>query len=320
MRFYSYLNSAKTILGEYDGSIPFTALLKQHFKSHKKFGSRDRKIVSDICYSYFRLGKLFNEKSVEDRLIIAQFLCHDDSELIKELKPEWAGQLSNSLDEKLNFLSADRKLIFPFAEELSNEIEKEEFVKSHLIQPDLFLRVRPNKQQTVIQKLEQPAVSFSIEGDCTAIEHYSYGMKNGKCIYFTNAGEPLREESWRAFDTKSPYDTIDIRDIEDPSKIVRKQIIKVEPKSYKHGTWVYYNTLQGTIESTEQWVMNRPKEEVDAEAVAAEDDLAPIDPAGKKTTVKKEDKKATKPAAVLEYEKKNSGKKKIKMRDGSTGG
>ncbi len=160
---------------------------------------------------------------------------------------------------------------------------------------------------------------FSLEGDCTAIENYSYGMKNGKCIYFTNAGEPLREESWRAFDPKSPYDTIDIRDLEDPTKILRKQIIKVEPKSYKHGTWTYYNTIHGTVESTEQWVMNRPKEEVDAEATAAEDDLAPIDPAGKKTTVKKDDKKA-KPAEVLEYEKKNSGKKKIKVRDGSTGG
>jgi len=30
MRFYSYLNSAKTILGEYDGTIPFAMWLKTY--------------------------------------------------------------------------------------------------------------------------------------------------------------------------------------------------------------------------------------------------------------------------------------------------
>jgi len=51
-----------------------------------------------------------------------------------------------------------------------------------------------------------------------------------------------------------------------------------------------------------------------------DDDIKPIsvsstksksDTAGKKTL--------TKPQAVLDYEKKNAGKKKIKVRDGSTG-
>jgi antitoxin component YwqK of YwqJK toxin-antitoxin module len=161
---------------------------------------------------------------------------------------------------------------------------------------------------------------FSLEGDLIALENYNYGMKNGKCQYFTNAGDPLREESWRAIDPQNPYDTIDIRDVNDPSKIVRKEIIKVEPKSYKHGTWTYYSTLDGSIEETEHWVMNRPKEEVDAEANAAADDLAPIDPASGKKTAAKADPKKQKPKDVLEFEKKNAGKKKVKVRDGSTGG
>ena len=94
MRFYSYLNSAKAILDEYDGSIPFATWLKQYFKSHKKFGSRDRKIVGDLCYSYFRLGKLFVERSIEERLLTAQFLCHDGSEVVRQIKPEWSEQLA----------------------------------------------------------------------------------------------------------------------------------------------------------------------------------------------------------------------------------
>ncbi len=159
---------------------------------------------------------------------------------------------------------------------------------------------------------------FSMEGDMLAVESFRFGMKDGKCIYFTNAGEPEHEEMWRAIDPQNPYDTIDVRDVNDPTKVLRKEIIKIEPISYKHGTWVYYNTMNGTVERTEQWVMNQPKVK---ESTASNDDMAPIDVTDEKASDdKKEVKKTTKPAAVLEYEKKNAGKKKIKVRDGQTGG
>jgi hypothetical protein len=76
--------------------------------------------------------------------------------------------------------------------------------------------------------------------------------------------------------------------------------------------------LNGTIEKTEQWVMNKPKVN---DVIASEDELAPIDVTGDvKTTTKADEKKLPKPQAILEYEKKNSGKKKVKVRDGRTGG
>jgi hypothetical protein len=164
---------------------------------------------------------------------------------------------------------------------------------------------------------------FSSEGDLLAIENYFQGMKTGKCKYFLYTGELLREESWRAIDPKSPYDTVDVTDVNDPSKILRKEIIKIEPKSYKNGTWTYYNTETGAIESTEDWLMNKRKED----AVASDNnDLAPIDVTknGNKSTTSTaqtdEKKPAAKPKEVMEFEKKNSGKKKIRVRDGSTGG
>jgi hypothetical protein len=156
---------------------------------------------------------------------------------------------------------------------------------------------------------------FSLEGDLIAIESYRFGMKHGRCQYFTNSGDPLREESWRAIDPKNPFDTVPVRDVNDPNKILRYEIVKVEPNSYKNGTWIYYNTTNGSIESTEQWVMDKPKVK---DEVAAGDDMAPIDVTNGGTAAKKEVKKAV-PKEVTEYEKKNA-KKKIKVRDGSTGG
>ena len=69
--------------------------------------------------------------------------------------------------------------------------------------------------------------------------------------------------------------------------------------------------------------MNKQKEDV--AAASDGNDLAPIDVSknGSKSTAAKasqDDEKKAKPKEVLEFEKKNSGRKKIKVRDGSTGG
>jgi hypothetical protein len=168
---------------------------------------------------------------------------------------------------------------------------------------------------------------FSPEGDLLAVESYYFGMKTGKCKYYLYTGELQREESWRAIDPKNPYDTIDIVDVNDPSKILRKEIVKIEPMSYKNGTWTYYNTENGTIASTEEWVMNKRKEDIVINSNNTDDDLAPIDVTkgtsnkSKTNTAQTDDKKqVAKPKEVMEFEKKNTGKKKIKVRDGNTGG
>lgn len=159
---------------------------------------------------------------------------------------------------------------------------------------------------------------FSLDGDLIAVENYRFGFMDGKNTYFNYQGELEREENWRAIDPQNPYDTVKVYDLKDPTKVTGIQIIKVEPNSYKNGTWKYYNTQTGTIEKTEDWVMGRPKEKAKP---AEDDDMAPIDVTTGQPTAKKDEKKATtKPQAVIDFEKKNAGKKKMKVRTGATGG
>src|SRR5256885_3391204 len=82
---------------------------------------------------------------------------------------------------------------------------------------------------------------FTLDGDRIAIENYRYGFKNGKNVYFSNMGDLLREESWRAVDPKNPFDTVNVYDVNDPNKIIGKKVIKLEAASYKNGTWTYYD-------------------------------------------------------------------------------
>src|SRR4051794_40387489 len=85
-RFHSYLNSAVSILSRYDGREPFAAFLKKHFAANKKFGSKDRKYVTQLCYASLRLGKSPLDIASEERLTKGLFLVGSETNpLLHEL-------------------------------------------------------------------------------------------------------------------------------------------------------------------------------------------------------------------------------------------
>jgi hypothetical protein len=165
---------------------------------------------------------------------------------------------------------------------------------------------------------------FSLEGDLIAVENYRWGHKHGKSIYLNHMGNPVREENWKAVNPDNPYDTVNVYDVNDPTKVVEQRVVKLEGTTLKHGTWKYYDPFSGKVEKREEWILDKMKIKNN------EDDLAPIAVTDNTNTddvttsandeegIEKK-KKLPKPQAVLDYEKKNSGKKKIRVRDGATG-
>jgi len=164
-RFYSHINSAIKILDAYQGDKPFAIFLKQFFASNKKYGSKDRKSIASICFHYFRMGRTFTNIPIEEKLLIATFLCEKkDSLLLQELRPDWNEKISLSISEKLNILGQNISLLdfFPFTDLLSSDIEKEAYSLSMLIQPDLFIRIRPKSKDTVINQLQQSGFHWQL--------------------------------------------------------------------------------------------------------------------------------------------------------------
>jgi 16S rRNA (cytosine967-C5)-methyltransferase len=172
-RYHSYINSAKEILLSYKGEEPFASFVKKYFSNHKKFGSRDRKQVIHLCYSYFRLGKAAMQLAAEERMLTALFLCtFGPNDLLGDLKPEWNERTELSMEEKILYLGLDdfSANLFPCPDLLSNGIEKNKFIFSHLQQPDIFLRIRPGKEKAVTKKLQQAGISFKpVSENCLAI-------------------------------------------------------------------------------------------------------------------------------------------------------
>jgi len=173
MKISSYILSAKHALSLYNGTAPFSVWLKQYFKANKKFGSRDRKIIAHLCFCFFRFGKAFEKGSVEERIAIGLFLSSKEkSKELEEVNADWNSAVHLPAAQKLQLLNGveEAQHIFPFTQFLSNEIDEEAFVFSHLSQPDLHLRVRPGSEETVRKKLRDAAIEFKECGaNCLAL-------------------------------------------------------------------------------------------------------------------------------------------------------
>ena len=93
-------------------------------------------------------------------------------------------------------------------------------------------------------------------GDLIARENYKGGYRDGKQQYFTQLGDILREESYKAVDPKNPYDTIIVPDLDHPNRMVEK-VIKHEGAEVKNGTWTYYSSSTGDVVKTEKFVFGQ---------------------------------------------------------------
>jgi len=172
-----YIETSVRIVEKYNGEIPFHLFLKKYFAADKKYGSRDRKQISALCYNYFRLGHSAKNISVEDRMVLGTFLCErSHSEFLKAIKPGWNDIIDRPLLQKIASVVPQFSVdtIFPYQNELSEGIDAEKFNLSFLIQPDLFLRIRPGNEKRVTGKLSGAGLSYKlISENCIALPNAS---------------------------------------------------------------------------------------------------------------------------------------------------
>ncbi len=175
MKYFSHINSAINILHGYNGQEPFSHFIKNFFKQNKKFGSTDRRTIGHLCYCYFRLGHALKEISIEEKILTGIFLCNQEhNELLNHFKPEWNTNVDLPLEQKLSIINHQFLItdIFPWKDELSEGIDHEKFCRSFLIQPDLFLRIRPRNEKIVLAKLTEAKIEFrQLNHSCIALNN-----------------------------------------------------------------------------------------------------------------------------------------------------
>ncbi len=191
MKFDNQLRYAATVISAYKGGIPLHVWLKDFFRAHKQMGSRDRKLLSSLVFSYYRLGHAWDPAppgtappksaspetgspetgSPEEKILLAFFLCRNSPhELLAYFRPSWNEQVSLPVKDKIALcrrqsvpghgLCPDPGRIFPWPEELTAGVDPDEYGLSFLQQPDLFLRIRPGHEQAVLHILDKQEAGF----------------------------------------------------------------------------------------------------------------------------------------------------------------
>jgi 16S rRNA (cytosine967-C5)-methyltransferase len=174
-RFFSYVNTASTIIENYKGETPLAIFLKKYFNISKKHGSSDRKQIAELVYNYYRVGNVLSDENLEDKILKASFLCSSElTKVIENLRPEWIDKIGETLEQKMEVTEAkfEDNDIFPLSNFISKSIDKSAFCKSFLQQPNLFLRIRPGFKDLIINKLIDENLHFELNGeDCLAFKN-----------------------------------------------------------------------------------------------------------------------------------------------------
>ncbi len=177
-RIPAYLRNFDRLLAEYTFREPLSRHLSAFFKSNRQMGSTDRRILSRWIYQYFRLGNLLKGEAVYDRLVISCFLCDplSDEALLVDY-PLLFTSRNGTFEERWALVERQHALslpaLFPLPHLLSNDLDRDLFLKSHFTQPKLFIRLKPGSEGKVEQELRNADLQYQHIGN------YGLELENG---------------------------------------------------------------------------------------------------------------------------------------------
>ena len=176
MKAINQLKTFQRIVGEYPAETPLSKFLPGFYRLNKQMGSTDRRVAGRLIYNYFRLGRALNDLPADERIIVAEFLCNTQiNSFLQHFKPDWAACVNFDIDEKIDLIKKTYPTfnladVFPWVNDLSKGIDREAFLRSFFIQPDLFIRVNAGFEHLVKAELGNASIIFRDEGNgCLAL-------------------------------------------------------------------------------------------------------------------------------------------------------
>ena len=216
MRAEQQLRSFLRVFENFSADKPLAKFLPEYFKRNKQMGSNDRRSASRLLYNYFRLGRAIANKSIEERLFLAEFFCTSvDNPFLHHFRSDLNQIIYLNIVEKINFASIYEGFlideVFPFTGHLSNGIDKRAFLQSFFVQPDLFIRINPQALSWVLNTLEDCGIDFSL------ISQNTVALPNGTNLnsIFSDSNFPVK-----------PYEVQDLSS--------QKTVKYFKPNRYEH--------------------------------------------------------------------------------------
>lgn len=152
----------RTITDSYDGNVPLTHFLKNYYKQNPVLGSRDRRMLGGLSYSWYRCVKgieAADTTTYEQRMLVCIKVC---GAFTVQFEKMFAGV-------ELPSYKFNAATLFPYNIEMSDGIDKAEWLASMIVQPQLFIRLRKNKEKIFKLLSEQGILFEQIDDTCLSL-------------------------------------------------------------------------------------------------------------------------------------------------------
>ncbi len=141
------------LIQTYRGERPLVDFLKGYFKQNSRLGSRDRKVITEAVFSWYRAADGFKESpSFEEKLKACLRLCGTEPKL-SLLVPDAAFFPEIPLTKRMETAQGegfDIQKLLPEDVLFSEGIFRENWLLSLLQQPRLFVRLRPGADRKML--------------------------------------------------------------------------------------------------------------------------------------------------------------------------
>ncbi len=176
------INSAAQIIEDFKIlDIPLSRYFSSWFKLHPKAGSRDRKILNDLVYAYYRFYHLLGGINLREKIFSSYFLMGYSDPSIIGLFLEASYKTENlSFEDRKKIITEIFPLvkwgvIFPWKKWVSNSLILENITYSISHQPLLFIRVQETYALALAKRMKELGIEFEIlEGNCWALRNRTH--------------------------------------------------------------------------------------------------------------------------------------------------
>ncbi len=157
-------NHFKTLISNYDGVLPFHHFFNKYHKVNPALGSKDRRILRELIYGSFRLGPVWKDISPEELFLIPN--------------KEEADELLKSFYQDLPKQEFENNFEFPFSNFLLPDLQNEDYYKSLLIQPLVWVRINQQNLSKFKEKYTNEIVTEVLVNET----FMAFGLKNNTVI------------------------------------------------------------------------------------------------------------------------------------------
>lgn len=168
----AYLSTAQHLIEQYSLQMPLPLYLKNYFRSNRKFGSRDRRYISELVFGYYRLPPDL-VMSIRDRMSWGACLGRRlPSVYFDKVMPELSSSSTLSFSDLYSFFENKMGRVDWFPHALSSSLSHSEYLPYFFHPKSFFIRIRKQKEK-LVSLLKKNNLSFELlPHHCIRFDHH----------------------------------------------------------------------------------------------------------------------------------------------------